>query len=103
METQDPDFGAVTDGKPRADQLKEWIDVLKQRRIEWLRRRNETGNDPAAVRRIDRIIKGLDESLDALRVEAAVTEFFEDTVRAAIARPETNNLTGDDWEPKGAA
>jgi hypothetical protein len=82
------------EGRPPADQLREWKELLRERLRRLIAERRAADGVPA---RLDAEILELQRQIQALDREEMITEFVEDSVRATVtlAQVSPEDLEGD--------
>lgn len=69
--------------RPGSDELRDWLATLEHR-LSAMKEERKTAF-PDGVRALNKKIAQLQKQVDALREEAAITQFVEDSVRATLA------------------
>lgn len=73
----------VLEGKPRAEQWREWRQALEDR-LRHLREMRSRGI--VEFENIDEVIRDIEEKVKVLREEEIITEFVEQQVRAIVGK-----------------
>ncbi|NLI01394.1 MAG: hypothetical protein GX446_18100 [Chthonomonadales bacterium] len=99
---QDPEeldqaIDVALEGAPRAAQLAEMVETVRERR-ENMAKELKAESDPEKQREIARRIKELDRQITALSEQRAVSHFVEMSVRASAHRPHRDPALEDDDE-----
>jgi hypothetical protein len=99
----DPDrvIEEFLEGRPRAETWGELRDTLAARLRDAVAERDALPADDPARAALEKRVRALREQVAALAQEAAVTQFVEDSVRAALSRPRPDSDWGDDEDGGG--
>lgn len=86
------------EGQPRAEQWRGYREALAARLRDAIAARDTAAADDPQRPNLDARVEELREMVHALAEEEAITQFVENSVRAAIARPAPPPRPGDEFD-----